>query len=71
MTRDFFRYYFTIDLFIYVLMMFIFFPLEKLVLDHSKQSRLVGLGGFNVRKLKAETGLDLFFFIFYMLSITF
>ncbi|XP_005100862.2 polyribonucleotide nucleotidyltransferase 1, mitochondrial [Aplysia californica] len=30
---------------------------EKLVLDHSKQSRLVGFGGYNLRKLKSETGV--------------
>ncbi|BFZ12033.1 hypothetical protein BsWGS_15072 [Bradybaena similaris] len=30
---------------------------EKLVLDHAKQSRLVGVGGYNLRKLKSETGV--------------
>ena len=29
---------------------------EKLVLDQAKQSRLIGPGGFNLRKLKTETG---------------
>ncbi|KAK3738909.1 hypothetical protein RRG08_006477 [Elysia crispata] len=32
---------------------------EKLELDHSKQSRLVGMGGYNLRKLKSETGVVL------------
>ncbi|CAG5132916.1 unnamed protein product, partial [Candidula unifasciata] len=32
---------------------------EKLVLDHAKQSRLVGIGGYNLRKLKSETGVTI------------
>ncbi|XP_013088414.2 polyribonucleotide nucleotidyltransferase 1, mitochondrial-like [Biomphalaria glabrata] len=32
---------------------------EKLELDHSKQTKLAGLGGYNIRKIKSETGVTI------------
>ncbi|CAL1541634.1 unnamed protein product [Lymnaea stagnalis] len=32
---------------------------EKLELDHSKQTRLAGIGGYNIKKIKSETGVTI------------